>query len=377
MALHFIILLLLAALTGAQLDDPNERRVPRTSALIATGALFCPCSPTKRGFLPAARADLANALITALASRDIETADAALHEAYDACVARFSHEDCVNAAAGLHNIDSFCVHLKDDGRNLYDASDDPALLRTVDLCNASESSERNVDDDTEPAPEPIVSKPRAPPTPVTAEKFPAPPPSVETPPAKAPVEETVTTPDTPANVTEPVVSDNSTSPVTPPSDGNPSIPAPVAPEKPPTAATSTAPPPRTPVNEGCIAIEHLSGALLQHRRHLRRRVLCGRGVCATPNHALIVDGEWTSMRQLCASRWTCVHDTRLVNNLKIARGAPRRRVLVEGIVATPYDIRFPRALSWLAQMAEDALYGLTSTADAVAGFATTIVAVRS
>lgn len=105
-------------------------------------------------------------------------------------------------------------------------------------------------------------------------------------------------------------------------------------------------------NEGCVAVEHLEGYELQHPRDLRREVLCARGFCATPNHAIIVGGEYTSMRRLCGGVWTgeCTKSVKLVNNLKIAAN---RRAVVGDIVVTPYDIRFPIWLIWVVQILED------------------------
>lgn len=43
-----------------------------------------------------------------------------------------------------------------------------------------------------------------------------------------------------------------------------------------------------------------------------------------------------------------------VNNLRILRNT--RFVLAPGVVATPYDVRVPRVLSYVAQAALEALY---------------------
>ncbi len=103
--------------------------------------------------------------------------------------------------------------------------------------------------------------------------------------------------------------------------------------------------------EGCVAVEHLAAQpLLQHPLHLRRPVLCHRGFCATPNHAIIVDGAWTSMRRMCAGPWACTADVRLVNNLSVF---VRTRLHVgNGVVVTPYDVRIPIPLTWLLQAVE-------------------------
>ncbi len=106
-----------------------------------------------------------------------------------------------------------------------------------------------------------------------------------------------------------------------------------------------------PMNEGCVAIEHLEGYVLQHKQHLTRDVLCADGFCATPNHAIIVDGAYTSMKQLCNAGWKCTESVKLVNNLKV--WANRRAVVNDRITVTPYDVRFPKAASWVAQAAEE------------------------
>ncbi len=119
----------------------------------------------------------------------------------------------------------------------------------------------------------------------------------------------------------------------------------------PVAGTFSPPASPRSVNEGCVAIEHLHGCAVQHRVHLQRAVLCSRGFCATPNHAIIVDGIWTSMRSLCSNGWKCTEDLRLVNNLKISE-ATRLRI-DDHIVVTPYDARFPVVIPWIVQIAED------------------------
>lgn len=108
--------------------------------------------------------------------------------------------------------------------------------------------------------------------------------------------------------------------------------------------------------EGCVAIEHLPGVGLQHAAHLRRRVLCWNRFCATPNHAIIVDGKWTSMKAMCSAggEWNCTRTIKRVNNLSVAYNTRYR--YNRRIVITPYDSRFPRALMWLAQIIEDLIY---------------------
>ena len=114
---------------------------------------------------------------------------------------------------------------------------------------------------------------------------------------------------------------------------------------------------RKPLIEGCVAIEHLQGYVLQHKQHLTRDVLCSGGFCATPNHAIIVDGVRTSMKQLCTAGWKCTESVKLVNNLKV--WANRRAVINDSIIVTPYDVRFPMAAIWMFQVAEE-MYNFVS-----------------
>lgn len=104
-------------------------------------------------------------------------------------------------------------------------------------------------------------------------------------------------------------------------------------------------------NEGCVAVEHLRGYVLQHRRHLYRRVLCHHGFCATPNHAILLDNSITSMGELCAETWKCHETMKMVNNLKVA--VNRRARVSARIVVTPYDIRFGKIATWAVQIIED------------------------
>ena len=78
-------------------------------------------------------------------------------------------------------------------------------------------------------------------------------------------------------------------------------------------------------------MHHLHGYVLQHQRHWTRQVLCSHGVCATRNHALIVDGRLTSMDELCTrGSWHFITRSMLVNNLKIS--ANRRASVSDRIV---------------------------------------------
>lgn len=108
-----------------------------------------------------------------------------------------------------------------------------------------------------------------------------------------------------------------------------------------------------PADEGYVAIEHLEGHVLQHPEHLLRPVLCAHGFCATRNHAIIVDGEYSSMGYKCGNEWRCMERLILVNNLKVA--VNRRTRVNENIVVTLYDIRFPKAAVWAVQIFEDVI----------------------
>lgn len=108
-----------------------------------------------------------------------------------------------------------------------------------------------------------------------------------------------------------------------------------------------------PKNQGCVAVEHLQGHTLQHKKHLNRSVMCWEGFCATPDHALLVDDKWTSMKKLCLPRGklNCSEALKLVNNLKVYGAA--RIQYNHRIVITPYDDRFPRIAIWIVQVIED------------------------
>lgn len=111
-------------------------------------------------------------------------------------------------------------------------------------------------------------------------------------------------------------------------------------------------------NEGCVAVEHLKGYALQHQYDLIRPVLCFEGFCATPNHALIIHGKYTSMKRMCDKdgEWSgrCDADERRVNNLRLVYG--RRAKYNTNIIITPYDIRFPKAAVWIVQISQEILW---------------------
>jgi len=81
------------------------------------------------------------------------------------------------------------------------------------------------------------------------------------------------------------------------------------------------------VTEGCIAIEHLQNNFpLLHEKHLRRTVYCYNGFCATPNHAIIVQGVgYTSMKRECSK------------------------------TITAFDFRYPKVAVWIVQIVLESL----------------------
>lgn len=109
-------------------------------------------------------------------------------------------------------------------------------------------------------------------------------------------------------------------------------------------------------NEGCVAIEHLAGLKLQHLRNLKRPVLCHEGFCATPNHAIIVQGVgYTSMKRECSrtGKWhgECTRDEKLVNNLRLFYH--REIKINEEITITPFDFRYPKAAVWAVHILQE------------------------
>lgn len=107
-------------------------------------------------------------------------------------------------------------------------------------------------------------------------------------------------------------------------------------------------------NEGCVAIKHLKGYHLQHRKHLLRPVICWNDFCSTPNHAIVVGGKYTSIGRMCQSgAWkNCRKESMLVNNLRIVRNS---QVVLRSrdIVITAFDIRYPRIATWIIQLVQE------------------------
>ncbi len=319
----------------AQEMDPNPiilpRTSPRSSANQNLSAGVCPCSPSARGHprLDHPKVKTFIALVREFVSMD-RTSERApvvqskLKAASRAIEVEFGREGYVNLEAALRpKLRMNCMYDIKSGRNLIPRSD--TELVSTKSCDQSPRwaaprkalSTFVASPGPSPAPSPLPqssAEPQANAAPQTnaeivAQEFP-----VESP-----------------GVQETPVPGNTSSVTTP-------------------APSASASVPRN-INEGCVAIEHLAGHAVQHRMHLRRVVLCSRGFCATPNHAIIVDGVWTSMKSLCGGGWQCTEDVRLVNNLKISEAT--RLAFDSRIVITPYDVRFPVILSWTVQIAED------------------------
>lgn len=396
--------------------DPQPIGFTATSPRFSKDAQIpCWCSSSARGHPPLSDPDI---VAYAAALRRLQETTSPLQRApakhrleriQTGLVKRFSFEGYVNLDAALRapGVLTGCMHDTASGRNIIPVRKvkgawEFLTMRECDKIPANTASKEQVKLFTvaSPPPKPAnsVSNPR--PDIIDIIPFPSPPPGVPPPPKKI---EKPMPPSKPKESKPPMPSatpvnraagararnggsglpDASAEPsaAVAPLANTPAAPrefaAPVAPTAEPAGPLTIAPSPLagdpsaspsalpsadalpsaspSPANEGCVAVEHLSGAALQHARNLRRATLCAGGFCATPNHALIVDGAWTSMKKLCGDGgWKCSSEMRWVNNLKIARMTRLR--YNERIVITPYDDRFPVAGPWVVQMVEDAAH---------------------
>ncbi len=325
------------------------------SVTLATRTFIdCSCSPSTRGYSRAARDELGEELKD-LREREADIKaeqpnDAALsqlateaEDKWNGCVKNFSYEECVNADAGMRYKNgqydtTFCKFDRTTWRN----GDKPECHKAPEHA----STDANI----------VAGKPEvasAAPPKATAKS------SARTPPPGA------------ANAALPIPEEKPVSGSTEVNENEPAVDI----TSPTVATAKETPEPKKTMNEGCVAVEHLAGYKLQHPTHLRRNVLCANGFCATPNHAIIVDGKWTSMKRLCAAEWDCVPSVKWVNNLLVTAN---RRAEVGRITVTPYDLRFPRVAVWVVQIAEQVLNLLG--APVVASFVVlgaTLVAVNS
>lgn len=327
--------------------------VDTSSTRVGYGWLVCICSPTSRGSSFGVRTRLRTVLSNAhqvyLVSRIQKGKSHAL--AFDDASyyalswfklfrSLYGFEAIVNADAALRGTYSIalCVYDKLTGKNFYlDRASDGTIRgyasttscmsristrsRPEYLGEAPENSPGETNEG-ERSPEPPDQSPI--PTP-SSTSTPIPTPS----PTTSPEKETGIYPALPPS---PTGNTSASSPEDGPSDAEAPIPQ---------------------ANEGCVDVRHLQGYVLQHSRHLLRDVLCYGSFCATPNHAIIVNGKLTSTKRLCqAAAWKCSVTKIYVNNLKISANT---RARYRDIVITPYDIRYPVALLWFVQMAEDVL----------------------
>lgn len=349
----------------------------------ANAYFYCDCSPTNRGYKVNTLVELRKSvsevdeLVADMKSKKLPAAEIAETETEEAikrwksCRNNFSAEECVNADTALRlgscypNCRSFCKFDEPSWENVNGDKRLPSCKKSVSLNAISPDiiagkAERSTEfrpPAMRPSPVPVSGASTAATASDTTKNTAATATDKAT--GNADTTNTASTqenalPIPPEN--ERTVSDTANSPV----DGTDVVIPPVAQAESPEPEPSALPPNR--VNEGCVAVEHLSGYVLQHRAHLSRAVLCSKGFCATPNHAIIVRGEWTSMKRMCKSEWNCVQAVKLVNNLKLA--ANRRVVVNDEITITPYDIRFPLWATWVAQMAEDVV-GLVGVSVAV------------
>ncbi len=322
--------------------------------------LECSCSPSKRGFrrgvlteLTQSRAALKalSADLWAKARKDksitpgyvqAKVSETAV-SLWKGCISNWNSEECVNADVQLRlckgkcDRDSFCRFNGNNWRNILDGQEVPGCDESPLSSSTNDQIIKGIPDFATPI------RPSNSPTPSPSKQVAIPIPSRK--PFRTPKPETSSavesdkaskSGDTEEPVDQEVEIDMEPSaspyPETLSASGTPSS----------IAATA---------NEGCVAVEHLEGYVLQHPQHLLRPVLCAEGFCATPNHAIIVDGVWTSMKRLCRTEWQCVRSVKLVNNIK-ARANSRVNINSR-IVVTPYDLRFPTWCVWVVQLLED------------------------
>ena len=386
---------LLLVLIALALASVTISQTPPATGLAGRQYIYCPCSPTTRGY----RVDVLEAIqehieeVVALRKEEIAekapedeiNRELALksQELWANCVNDYSMEECVNADTALRadrkcapNCASFCEYDRGSWRNnangAYGPQCDtvPKYKAKVEQINNRTTAEPGDVSNTPRNPSPGAEKPlsgKVPTRPQQANGRPAGG-SSSIPAAKG--EPTVNESE-PVNAEEvakpskpiaPGTSENTkpsdtvsnanetsgTSPVNESDGGLEGVPL----ETLTPITNENSPPLATNLNEGCVAVEHLEGYTLQHSDHLERSVLCAKGFCATPNHALIVDGKWTSMSILC-KEWDCVSTVKLVNNLKVA---VNRRAKHGEFIITPYDMRFPRWCIWTVQIGADVLH---------------------
>lgn len=359
-----LVMVMVVSSAMGQLSDSQQEKFSRDSPRYIKGLISCACSPSGRGVLPEAITWIVKALTDGNKAlkggngedvvESIAKSKVAATIQYSACSKAVGTEACINAAAAARaRFDTpLCAHDSNTGRNVIPVNDGYA---TVGACStSSEFTSPKLD----------VKPTSTPPVTTTTKNVPAKPSPSKSAKPKAAASKSNKPSPSKSRMPKPAPSKNriprpskAASPLTsalPPPSQSASPSMSVWPSK---TCSMSASPSMTPAkkkrHEGCVAIQHLHGYVLQHRYHLRRLVLCANGFCATPNHEIEFRGVRTSMRKLCVGQWNCVHVVKLVNNLKLASN--RRARVNDDIVVTPYDHRFPRWTIWIVQMAEDAI----------------------
>lgn len=131
--------------------------------------------------------------------------------------------------------------------------------------------------------------------------------------------------------------------------------APVCVDGPPSSSGSSSnksddPPGGSGSSEGCVDASILPPCRRVHARDILADVLCMRGLCATPSHELVVDGERASAGAICAGGEKCTH-ARIAVNSCYYRDLEGGRFVhgPSGIAVTSWDVRFPNLATMLVQ----------------------------
>lgn len=320
--------------------------VDEFSLSVAENMMPCPCSPSARRFrLPPVFDAPVRAYNAAVAGRRLRGALPTLHRHHQTavvlfgrCAARFGFEACVNRDAEMRKDTrvTVCIFDRASGRNLARSAgvDGFWFVKPCDESVRFRSPDRLLAGATPASPDASIAPADAAPTARPGRP-------TQSSPAKHGWRPTQSQPAAEATATVLVSAASSGEAV---SERPPPIPLPSRVHIPRASESPSAG--DAGVSEGCIAVEHLHGLALQHKKHLVREVLCWDGFCATRNHAIIVDGRWTSLGEICR-REMCSKDMKLVNNMDVF--VNWKAPVGARIVVTPYDARFPRFFVWVAQ----------------------------
>lgn len=353
-----------ASSSGRSLDEFSGR--------VAENMIPCRCSPSSRRFsIPKVFDEPLHSYNDAVTDRKLPGVMPALHRHHHTavvlfarCAAWFGYEACVNQDAELRRLRriTVCIFDRDSGRNLARSKlgDGFSELPPCDALARFRSPDRFLDDTlgvqrlphwdptTENSPTQRPAKSMIP------DWFPHSRPWAQALPSRStdgaaqasptwrPAQSTQTDDWKVIPSGEPAPPANTDS-----QSGQPSIPLPSRVPIPLASLEATAQ--DRGVTEGCVAVEHLHGFALQHKKHLVRDVLCWDSFCATQNHALIVAGKWTSLKEICRTV-SCSRNRKFVNNLDVFVNWRAR--VSKTVVVTPYDARFPHFVVWVAQLVE-------------------------